>query len=100
MLEKLERRGIQPLQIVEEQSERMLRPRKYAEKPLENHLEPVLRIPQREVRNGRLLPDDELDLGDEIDDKLAVRAYRILQRAPPPAHLRFALGKDLPDEGP
>ena len=90
---------VQPLQIVEEQRERVLRPGEYAEEPSEHHLEAVLCILRREVRNGRLFPDDELDLRDEVDDKLAVRAHRVLQRAPPPAHLRFALGEDLTDEG-
>src|ERR1700744_5925003 len=77
----------------------MLRPREHAEEASEYHLEPVLRILRRKVWNGRLFPDDELDLGDEVDDKLAVRAYRVLQRAPPPGHVCFALGEDLTDKG-
>ena len=70
---------VQPLQIVEEQRKRVLRPGEHAEEPPEHQLEAVLRILRRQVRNGRLFPDDELDLRDEVDDQLAVRAQ------PPPA---------------
>src|SRR3984893_19060321 len=74
MLEEVECRRVQPLQIVEEQHERVLRRGEYAEEPPEHRLEAVLRVLRREVRNGRLFPDDELDLGDEADDAWAVWA--------------------------
>ena len=60
MLEEIERCCIQPLQIIEEECERMLLAREHAEEAPENHLESVLRISRRKVRNGRLFPDDEL----------------------------------------
>src|ERR1700722_10096132 len=44
VLEEVERRCIEPLQIVEEQRERVLLPCEYAEKPPENHLKAVLRF--------------------------------------------------------
>src|SRR6266404_654359 len=77
----------------------MLRPGERTEKPSEHHLKAILLILRRKVRNGWLFPDDELDLGDEVDDKLAVRAHRLPQGFPPLGHLRFALGEDLTDEG-
>ncbi len=58
-----------------------------------------MRILRRKVRNGRLFSDDELDLRDEADDKLAVRADRLRQGITPPVHLGFALNEDLTDEG-
>ena len=60
MLEQVERRRVQPLQIVEEQRERMLRPGEDAEEAPEHHLEAVLRVLRRQVRDRRLLADDEL----------------------------------------
>ena len=68
MLEEVERCCIQPLQIIEEQRERVLRPGERAEEPPEHHLEAVLRISRRQVWNGRLFPDDDLHLRDEADD--------------------------------
>jgi len=77
ILEQIERRRVQPLQIVEEQHQRMFRPGEDADEAPEHQLEAVLRISWRQLWNGRLFPDDELHLGDEIDDQLAVRADRL-----------------------
>src|ERR1700730_151503 len=93
VLEQLERRSIQPLQIVEEQRERVLLPREYAEKPPENHLKAVLRFVRRQVRNGWLSSDHKLQRGNEVDDKLTVGAQRLAQGVPPPAKLRLALAQ-------
>ena len=59
----------------------------------------VLRFLRRQVGNGRLFPDDELQLGNEIDDQLSVRPERLCQGAPPLLHFRFALDEDLADQG-
>ena len=48
---------VQPLQIVEKQRKRVLRPGERAEESPEHHLEAVLRILRRQVWNGRLFPD-------------------------------------------
>ena len=79
MLDEVERGGIQPLQIVEEQRKRMLRASERANEAPEHQLKSVLRFLRRQVGNGRLFADDELQFGDEVDDELAVRP-----RAPPP----------------
>src|SRR5260370_2765815 len=65
---------VQPLQIVEEQRKRVLRPGKRAEEAPKHQLEAVLRLSRWQVWNGRLFPYEELDLRDEIDDELAIRA--------------------------
>src|SRR3984893_1203377 len=74
MLEEVERRCIQPLQIIQEQRERMLLAREHPKEIPEHHLEAVLRVLRRQVRNGRLFSDHELQLGNEVDDELTVRA--------------------------
>src|SRR6202047_1673025 len=93
VLEEIERRSIQPLQIVEEQRERVLLPREYAEKPPENQLKAVRRCVRRQVRGRWLSSDHKLQRGNEVDDKLTVRAQRLAQGIPPPAKLRLALAQ-------
>src|SRR6202051_1034765 len=93
VLEEVERRCIQPLQIVEEQRERVLLPRESAEKAPENHLEAVLRVLRRQLRNRWLSSDHELQRGNEVDDKLTVGAQRLAQGGPPAAKLRLALAQ-------
>src|ERR1700694_677012 len=93
VLEEVERRGIQPLQIVEEQRERVLLPREYTEEAPEDQLEAALRVLRRQVRDGWLFSDHELQLGNEVHDELAVRAQRFAQGVPPPANLYLALAQ-------
>ena len=90
VLEEVERRCIQPLQIVKEQRQRVLRPREDAEEAPEHHPETVLRVLRRQVRDRRLCPDHQLQLGDEVHDELTIRAQRLAQGVPPPAELRLA----------
>jgi hypothetical protein len=68
-----------------------LRPGEYAEEPPEHQLEAVLRILRRQVWDGRLFSDDELELGNEVHDELTVRPERLAQRISPPAKLRLTL---------
>ena len=98
-LEEIERCCIQPLQIIEEQRERVLRPGERAEEAPEHQLEAVLRLSRRQVWNGRLFPEDELQFRDGVDDQLPVWAHRIPQGAAPLTHLPFTLHEDLTDQG-
>src|SRR5207302_9573206 len=97
-LEEVERRRIRPLQIVEEQRERVLPAREDAEEAPENHLETVLRVLRRQVRDRRLCPDHHLQLGNQVHDELTVRAQRLAQGVPPPAELRLALAQERADK--
>src|ERR1700730_2692624 len=90
MLEEVERCCIQPLQIIEEQRERVLLAREHPEEAPEHHLEAVLRVLWRQVRDRWLFPNHELQFGNEVDDELTVRAQRLAQGIPPPAKLRLA----------
>src|SRR6202045_1376623 len=93
VLEEVERRCIKPLQIVQEQRERVLLPREYPEKPSENPLKTVLRFVWWQVRDRWLFSDHKLQRGNEVDDKLTVWAQRLAQGAQPPAKLRLALAQ-------
>src|SRR6476469_564681 len=91
VVQQIERRRIEPLQIVEEEGERMLLAREHAEETPEHHLEAVLRVLRRQVWDRRLRSDHELQLGNEVHDELTVRAKRLTQRVAPAAKLRLAL---------
>src|SRR4029077_20445565 len=65
VLEQIERRGVEPLQIVEEERQRVLRPREDAEESPEHELEASLRLLRRELGHWRLLSDDELEFRDQ-----------------------------------
>ena len=60
VLDEVERRCIQPLQIVEEQRKRVLLVCEYPQEATENRLEAVLRLLRRHVRDRRLFSDHEL----------------------------------------
>ena len=60
IFEEVQRRRIQPLQIVEEQHERVLRLREHAEKPPKHPMKMALRVLRRQIRHRRLFADDEL----------------------------------------
>src|SRR6202166_5274812 len=72
----------------------MFRPCEYADEPPKHQLEAPLRLLWRELRNGGLFSDDELQFGNEVDDELTVRAQRLAQGIPPPAKLRLALAQE------
>src|SRR5882762_77062 len=98
MLEEVERCCIQPLQIVEEQGERVLRPGEHGKEAAEHQLEAVLRLLRRQLSDRWLFPDHELQLGNEIDDELSIRAQRPAQSIPPPAKLLVTLGEERADK--
>src|SRR5262245_65116236 len=65
---------IEPLQIVQEQGERMFASGEDANEPPDYQLEEAVRVQEWQLGNGRLFADEELELGDEIGHKSAVRA--------------------------
>src|SRR6202030_3567767 len=79
MLEKIERRRIQPLQIVEKQRKRVFPACEHGDESPERHLETFLRLQRGEVSDRWLFADDELELRDEIDDERAVCTQRLLK---------------------
>ena len=98
IFEQIERRRVEPLQVVEEERQRMLRPGEHADEPPEHQLETALRVLRRELRNRRLVSDDELELRDEVDHEPPIRAQRLTQRVAPAAQLGVALAEQVTDE--
>jgi hypothetical protein len=59
IFEQVERRSVQPLQIVEERCERVFRPCEDADEPLKDQLKTALRVLCWKLRNRGLLSDDD-----------------------------------------
>src|SRR6202030_3010175 len=93
-----ERRRVEPLKIVEEERQRMFRPGEHADKPPKHQLETSLRVPWRKLRDGWLVTDDELQLGNEIGHEPAVRAQRRQKGVAPTTKLGGALPEQSPDK--
>jgi len=98
VLEQVECPRIQPLQIIQEQGERVFRSRENGDKTPEQHLEPILRVLRREVRDWRLRSEHELQFGHKIHDELSARAERLAQRVTPPAKLLLTLPEERAHE--
>ena len=92
--------GVHPLQIVEEEGERVVRAREGADELADHHAQPVLGVAERQ--RGRLglraRANDQLDLGQEVDDQPAVGPQRVEDAAPPGRDLIGALGEDVERE--
>src|SRR5260370_19021907 len=100
MLEQFKGRLVQPLQIVEEQSQRVVRPGECADEPPEHQLEAVLRVLRRKLGDGRLLPDDKLELRNQVDDELTVWTHGLPQRILPMVYFLIPSSQDLINECP
>ena len=57
---------IEPLQVIDENDERVFSPRKHADEPLEYGLKAQLGVDWREDRHGRLWADQSNELGNEV----------------------------------
>ncbi len=73
ILQQIQCRRVQPLQIVEKQGQRMLWPGKYANESAENQLKTDLRILRRNFGDRWLFPYNEPQFRNQIHDQLAVR---------------------------
>src|SRR4029077_19870571 len=98
ILEQIERRRIQPLQIVEEQRQGLLWLRENLDEAPEHQLETPLRGLRRKLGDRRLVADDELQLGDKVDHQPAVRAQRLHKEATPSTQLDVARAEKRPNE--
>ena len=91
MLDQIKSGGIEPLQIIEEQCQRMLWSCKYADKSSERYLEAPLRFLWRKNWEWRLLPYNQLQFRNQIHNEPSVWTQRLMESAPPVLQLGFAL---------
>ena len=91
ILEHRERSRIEPLQIVEEERQRMVRTGEHTDEPPEHQVETPLRVLWRELRHRRLVADEERQFGDEVHHEPSVRLQRVAERGAPRVQLGLAL---------
>ena len=99
ILEHRQRSRIEPLQIVEEERQRMVRAREHPDEPPEHELETPLRVLRREIRHGRLVADEERQGGDEVHHEPSVRLQRLTKRGAPAVQLGLALPQQRAGSG-
>jgi len=98
ILEQIERCRVEPLQIVEEQGERMFRPCEHADKSAEHQLKAALRLLRWELGDRWLFTYDVLQFWDEIHHEQSIRIDCLKQRIPPSAQFRFGLTQEWTDK--
>src|ERR1700726_1105414 len=98
MLDQVERRHAEPLQIVEKQRQRMFGPREDAEKSPEHQLETALCLLRRKLLDRRLLSDEEVQFGDNVNHEPPVRVQGLAQRVAPAGQFGVALAQQPADE--
>src|SRR6266849_560366 len=98
ILQQIERRPIEPLQVVEEQHQWMVRPGEHADEPPKDQLETPARVLGREIRSRRQASDDELQFRNELDDEPCIRAEGVAERVAPGCQIGFALSQKSLDQ--
>ena len=98
ILQQIERRRVEPLQIVEKQRQRMFRSGKYTDESAEHEPETALRLLWLKLRDRRRVTDDELQFGDEVGHEPCIRLERLQKRAAPDRQLGVALAEKRPHE--
>src|SRR5580693_4076099 len=96
ILEQVEGRSVEPLQIVEKQRQRMFRPGEYANEAPENELEAALRLLRLKLRDRRLVSNDELQFGDEVGHERCIQLERFQKRAAPDRQFCVVLAEKRP----
>ena len=99
VLDQSKGRGVDPLQVVEKQHQRVLGLGEHVEERAKYHLKTVARVLRWQVRDRRLFADHELQLGNETRDELAVRLHGLPDGIAPASEFRFVAAKDHQHEG-
>src|SRR5262249_42936052 len=95
---EVERRGIEPLQIIEEKRQGMFRPSEDADKLSKHQLETPLRVLWRKLRDRRWRSDNELHFRNEIHNQSCVRSQRLPQRVAPGREVGFTFAEQRLDQ--
>src|SRR5690606_28091212 len=89
---------IGPLQVVEEDHQRMLGLGEHTHKLQQQLVEAVARLGGAELQRRRLRPDDQLDIGDDVDQHLAVAIKGLLKALFPNYESLRAFAEQLADQ--
>ncbi|MNS97849.1 hypothetical protein D3C72_1321980 [compost metagenome] len=93
ILDQVERGGVQPLEVIEEQRQRVLRLGKHADKAPEHQQKALLGLLRLQVRHRFRLADDQLQLGNQVRHQPGVGLQRLQQRTAPARQLRVGLAE-------
>ena len=99
VLDESKGRGVDPLQVVEKQHQRVLGLGEHLEERAKHHLKAVARVLRWQVRDRRLFADHELQLRNETRDELAVRLHGLPDGIAPASEFRFVAAKNHQHEG-
>ena len=80
IFDERQRGRIEPLQVIDENNERVFRPREHADEPLQYSLKPQLSVDGREHRHSRLWADQSNEVGDDVGQQAALIADSFLDR--------------------
>ena len=92
-------RGVDPLQVVEKQHQRVLGLGEHVEERAKYHLKAVARVLRRQVRDRGLFADHQLQLRNQTRDELTVRLHGLPDGIAPASEFRFVAAKDHHHEG-
>ena len=98
VLQQIESRSIEPLQIVEKERQRMFLPGKNTDESAEHELETALRLLWIEFRNRRWVVDNELQFRDEVGHEPCIWPQRLHKSIAPDRQLDVALAEKLPHQ--
>src|SRR4051812_33031958 len=98
VLDQVERCCVEPLQVIEEQHQRMFRTCEYADKSSEHEVEAALCLPRRNLGDRRLFSYDQLQFGDQVDDKPAIWDQGLMKGSTPACQLGVTLAQQRPHE--
>src|SRR6516164_3309583 len=90
VFQQVERRRVEPLQVIEEERQRMFRPREDADELPKYQLEAPLRVLWRKLRDRRRLSDDSFHFRNETGNQSCVWSQRFSQRIAARREVRFA----------
>jgi hypothetical protein len=96
--EEIERRVVSPLEVVQEHHQRMLRSGEDGDEATEHETEAVQGGPGPKGAGGLLRADQDLQLGQDVDEDLPVRADRIQRGRAPRRDRRGVLREDPPHQ--
>ncbi|MFT3773199.1 MAG: hypothetical protein QM820_48085 [Minicystis sp.] len=93
--EEIEAGRIHPLEIIEEDGHGVRRAGEHPEELPEHPVKAILRVDEGQLGDGRLPPDDQLDLGDHLGDELPIDPEGLEELPPEDLYPVLALGEDL-----
>ncbi len=95
-----ERRGIQPLQVVEEDDQRFIRARERADEALERRLEAQRGLCRAQGRQRRLRPHQCHEFGKELEQQAAVASHGVGDAVLPARDACRVADQDVADQSP